>query len=190
MSPGNGEPGQGKTIEIEFETEKVNDDNDVLVCFGQPNRGRIEITPTEATLYNNGNEVVIRTNYKSNERIKLQFIMNPVTDELNKQSGLVYIVNNGILERATSGAGGTYSNVGTIKIGGSNSGVRVYSMRIYNRALSYTDAYNNFVYDSDDKAAIYERNDIVGTNGEISYDLCKNKIDTILISGDLSSILN
>ena len=186
----NGQEAQGRTIEIEFETEKVDENDDVLVCFGTPGYARIEITPTTATLYDNGDNEKIRTNYKANERIKLQFILNPVTGTSDKKSGLAFIVNNGILERAASAADGTYNNLGTIKIGGSNSGIRVYSIRIYDRAISYADAYANFLYDSEDKAQIYNRNNIVGQNGEISFDLCKNKIDTILISGDLSRILN
>jgi hypothetical protein len=52
------------------------------------------------------------------------------------------------------------------------------------------DAYNNFVYDNPDKATIASRNDILNSAGEIDFDLCKNKIDTILISGDLSNILS
>ena len=31
---------------------------------------------------------------------------------------------------------------------------------------------------------------IKNSSGEISYDLCKNKLDTILISGDLTNILS
>jgi hypothetical protein len=103
---------------------------------------------------------------------------------------LAYIVNNGILERAASAAGGQYNNTGEIKIGGSNSGVRVYSIRIYNYALTYTQAYNNFLYDSDNKSELYDRNNIIGLGDKISYDLCKNKIDTFLISGDLDNLLN
>ena len=180
----------GKTIEIEFETEKVDNDNDILIMIGTPNQARIEITPTEATLFANGNVPVIHTNYKSNERIKLSFILNPVTNSSDKKSGLAFIVNNGVLERASGAADGTYNNNGTIKIGGTNSGVRVYTFYVYDRALSYTDSYDNFLYNSDDKAEIFDRNNIVGQNGEISFDLCKNKIDTILIFGDLSRILN
>ena len=51
-------------------------------------------------------------------------------------------------------------------------------------------AYNNYLYDSDNKARIADNNAILDQSGEISFDLCKNKIDTILISGDLSNILS
>lgn len=180
----------GKTIEIEFESEKVSNDSDVLITIGGTNKARIEITPNQATLYDNANSEIIHTNYKSNERNKLAFIINNVPSE-NKtvESGLAYIVNNGILERANIAEGKSFNTEGYIKIGGSDSGVRVYSIRVYNYAITYGDAYDNYVYDNNDKLSIVNNNNIVDASGEISYDLCKNKLDTILISGDLSMIL-
>lgn len=183
----------GKTIEIEFEVEKVNSNDDQLIAIGNPTGARIEITPTKATLYASGGSTVVYTNYKANERIKLAFVLNDIPDNsANRtvESGLVYIINNGILERAAQASGYDFNTGGYIKIGGSNSGVRVYNMRIYNYAITYTDAYNNFVYDNDNKVNIVDNNNILDSSGQISFDLCKNKIDTILISGDLSYILS
>ena len=183
----------GRTIEIEFETEKVNEDDDKLIVIGNPLAARIEITPVKATLYANNNSPVVYTNYKSNERIKLAFIINDIpasTEDRTVESGLAYIVNNGILERAGLASGYEFNTSGKIKIGGSNSGVRVYSIRIYNYPITYTDAYNNYVYDSSDKINIVNKNNVLNNAGEISFDLCKNKLDTILISGDLTNILS
>lgn len=178
----------GKTIEIEFETEKVINDDDVLIRFGNENATRIEITPTTATLYNNSNNEVIHTNYKANERLKLAFILNPQSDTVENQ--LVYIVNNGILERSAAGSGSSFATTGYIKIGGSTSGVRVYNMRIYDYAITYSDAYNNYVYDSSDKIQIVTRNQVLDAADKINFDACKNKLDTILISGNLTNILS
>lgn len=183
----------GRTIEIEFETEKVNEDDDKLIVIGNPLAARIEITPVKATLYANNNSPVVYTNYKSNERIKLAFIINDLpasSEDRTVESGLAYIVNNGILERAGLASGYEFNTSGKIKIGGSNSGVRVYSIRIYNYPITYTDAYNNYVYDSSDKINIVNKNNVLNNAGEISFDLCKNKLDTILISGDLTNILS
>lgn len=183
----------GKTIEIEFESEKVSDENETLILIGNPNKARIEITADTATLYNNGNTAVVSTNYKSNERLKLAFIINAVQDDINSrtvESGLAYIVSNGILERAAVASGQSFVTEGNIKIGGSKSGVRVYNLRVYNYSISYMDAYNNYLYDSENKSEIASNNDILDSSGEISFDLCKNKLDTILISGNLSNILS
>ena len=181
-------PSNGKTIEFEFESEKVNTNSDVIIQIGNTSGGHINVTPNTATLYDASGNEVIHTNYKANERVKLAFIFNE--QNTTTDSNLVYIVNNGILERATGIAGYVFTNTsGKITIGNSNSGIRFYSIRVYDRAISYTDAYNNFVYDNDDKLSIVANNNIV-TNSTLDYDLCVNKIDTILISGDLSKILN
>lgn len=183
----------GKTIEIEFESEKISDEDDKLVIIGNPQGARIEITPDTATLYNNANAEVVHTNYKYNERLKLAFIINNIPEEQNNrtvESGLAYIVNNGILERSASASGGSFQSLGNIKIGGSSSGVRVYSIRVYNYSITYNDAYNNFLYDNENKSTVFDNNNILDSGGNISFDLCKNKIDTILISGNLSNILS
>ena len=183
----------GKTIEIEFESERVTSENDKLIVIGDPFAARIEITPDTATLYDNANKEVVHTNYKYNERIKLSFIINNIpenSEDRTVESGLAYIVNNGILERAAIASGKSFQTNGSIKIGGSNNGVRVYTIRVYNYALTYSQAYSNFVYDSENKATIASNNNILDAGGNISFDLCKNKIDTILISGNLSNILS
>ena len=98
----------GKTIEIEFESEKVSGEDDKLIVIGNAEGARIEITPDTATLYNNANKEVVHTNYKYNERIKLAFIINNVpenSEDRTVESGLAYIVNNGILERAAIASG-------------------------------------------------------------------------------------
>ncbi len=183
----------GKTIEIEFESEKVTDEDDKIIVIGNAEGARIEITPDTATLYNNANREVVHTNYKYNERIRLAFIINSIPDDQDlrtTESGLAYIVNNGILERAAIASGQSFQTLGNIKIGGSNSGVRVYNIRVYNYAITYTDAYNNFLFDSENKSTIANNNNVLDAGGKISFDLCKNKIDTILITGNLSNILS
>lgn len=183
----------GKTIEIEFESEKVSDDSDILITIGNPQGARIEITPDTATLFNNANVEVVHTNYKSNERIKLAFIINRVPEnaqDVTVESGLAYIINNGILERSASAQGQSFTTAGKIKIGGAASGVRVYNIRSYNYSITYSNAYDNFIYDSENKATLAEHNNILDAGGNISFDLCKNRIDTILISGDLKNILS
>ena len=181
----------GKTIEIDFESEKVNSTNDILVLIGNKTGARIEITPNCARFYDTGNVNVIETNFKTNERLHLAFIINrSEANSPDNKSDLVYIINNGILERAVSGLGHNFTTNGTIKIGGTKSGVRVYGLRVYDYDITYTNAYNNYVFDSDDKVSIKTKNNVIDINTNlIDYELCRNKIDTILIKGDLSQLL-
>lgn len=180
--------GKGKTIEIDFKPENVVNNDDVLIKIGDSSGGHIRITTNEAGLYNGENHIV-HTNYKANERIKLAFVFNP-TQTGNPDSNLIYIINNGVLERAANyGTASNYtSDNGNIVIGGAQSGIRVYNIRAYDKALTPEEELNNYIFDSDDKSEIISRNDIF-TSGVIDYTKVKNKIDTFVIEGDLTALL-
>jgi hypothetical protein len=180
--------GKGKTIEIDFKPEKVVNENDVLITIGDPTGGHIEITTNEAGLYNGANHIV-HTNYKANERIKLAFVFNPV-EAGSPDSNLIYIINNGVLERAAGyGTASNYiSDNGNIVIGGAESGIRVYNIRAYDKALTPEEALSNYIYDSNNKAEILSRNDIF-ESGVIDYTKVKNKIDTFVVTGNLTALL-
>lgn len=179
----------GKTIEIEFKPQNVVNEDDVVICIGDPEGGHIDITTNRATVFD-GTRDVVHTNFKANEKIKLAFVFNPIRPG-NVDSNLVFIINNGILERANGyGTAQSYiSSNGNIKIGGSESGVCVYNIRAYDKALTYTEELNNYIYDADNKAEILSRNNIVSSS-VIDYNLVQNKIDTVLITGNLDDILN
>jgi hypothetical protein len=180
--------GKGKTVEIDFKPENVVNENDTIIIIGDPNGGHIKITTNEAGVYNGPNHVV-HTNYKANERIKLAFVFNPVRFG-SPESNLVYIVNNGVLERAANyGQSSNYvSDNGNIVIGNAESGVRVYNIRGYDKALTPDEELNNYIYDSDNKAEILSRNDIF-LSSVIDYTKVKNKIDTFVVTGDLTQLL-
>ncbi len=180
----------GKTIEIDFETEKINNTNDVIILIGNARGARIEITPNRATLFNSANVAIVETNFKTNERLHLTFIINTVNGVAGaNNANLAYIVNNGILERA-AGISGSLTSDGIIKLGGSRSGVRIYSVRVYNYPITYKNAFDNYEFDATDKIAVKQKNKVLNeSTNTIDYKLCCAKIDTILIEGDLSKLL-
>lgn len=176
---------KGKTIEIEFMPVKAVSENDVLIRIGSSATGHIDIKSSGAYLYIGDNtQSVIHTNYKVGERIKLAFVFNTSNNTNIYANGLVYIINNGILERAGEmGYTGSYlSDNGNITIGGTDSIIKVYSIRIYDKPLTYQQELNNFIFDSLDKTTIISRNQLF-KNEQLDYDLVSNKIDTILIEG-------
>lgn len=187
----------GLAIDIDFMSEKVSDDSDVILKIGMQTfeeegisitGGGIEITPTRATLYGRNRNEVVHTNYKANERIHLCFIINK--SGISSTSGLAYIINNGILERAESAEGYQFTDSeGKIYIGGSDSGIRLYSIRVYQTEITYKDAYNLYVYDSDNKYTISANNDILDAGSNIDYELTVGKLDTIVIEGNLTELL-
>jgi len=137
----------------------------------------ISIYANKAQLFIQGNPI-ITTNYKANERVKLAFIIEPSrNDSINNElKSIVFIVNNGIVERAAGwrnyNANVFNSNTGSIIIGNCNSGVRVYNIRCYTTAITIVNAYNNYVYDSDNKAQIVANNNIYDENGNINLGKC------------------
>lgn len=181
---------EGMCFEIEFLTENINSNTDVLARIGN-NYNYIEIGPDYATLFMAQSEIV-KTNFKSNERMKLEFIVYPQNYSLDTTiQGVAMIVNNGILER---GGRAKYDNVGInttdgcIKLGGSESGIRIFNMRGYRKYISYIDAYNNYVYDSSNRLELLHKNEVF-ENGGISYNLCLTKMNTILIEGEITQAL-
>ena len=185
---------KGATVEIEFESEYVQSNDDELIRIGGTlnTDPHISIYPNRASLYIQGNPI-ITTNYKANEKVKLTFIIEPSEGVSDEIKNVIFIVNNGIAERAAGWKGYNASafnaNSGNIKFGGVNSGVRVYNMRCYSKAITITNAYNNYVYDSDNKHEIVSANNIYSL-GEINMPLCRQKLDVIVIKGNLSNVLS
>ena len=96
----------GCTIEIDFETFNVSDDNSVLVRMGdldsQGRGAQLLIKPSEAIL-RTYNGVSLSTRYKSDERVKLSFVIypknySPGVEDLNRiYSNCVLIYSNGVM---------------------------------------------------------------------------------------------
>jgi len=178
----------GASFEVDFKPEYVSNDNDILMSIGDPNRAHIEIRPNSAAYYEGGAPIV-KTNYKSGERIKLAFVFNRVSDMTN-DSGLIYIINNGILERAAAkGSASITDNNGNIKIGGTNSSIRVYMIRAYRFDMSPKQELDNYMFDNVDNINLISRNDIYGQSATVTYDGLLGKQDIVTIEGDLTNIL-
>jgi len=124
----------------------------------------------------------VKTNIKTGERISLTFIINS-KQKNNSDSGMVYIVNNGILERAAaySSMSITDSNSNII-LGGSNSSVRIYSIRAYRTDIEVKQALSNYMFDNLNNPQLLSRNDVYRNTNTVQYDEIKEKHDTILIS--------
>ena len=180
----------GAAFEIDFKPEQVNSEDDVILTIGDTTKGYIAITPNSAAFYENSNTPTIKTNFKAGERIKLCFIFNRYS-EITNDSNLIYIINNGILERAAvKGNASINSASGNIKIGGSRSSIRVYSIRAYRQDISPKQALDNYMFDNISDSSLISRNDVYGNSSSITYAGMQGKQDLIVIEGDLDNILN
>jgi hypothetical protein len=185
----------GGTFEIDLETFDI-EDEDAVICecmnhIEGINTAYFRITATNAE-FGTTEGKKINTRYKDNERLKIAFIGNR-TGTTSEDGNLIYIMVNGVLERAS-----LYNNTDKIfsdsylRVGAIDGGckVRLHSIRVYDRAIRVDEEFNNFVVDSDDSQIIYERNNIfkAGTN-EVGFDEVANKIPVMIFTGDMQELV-
>jgi len=183
----------GGTIEIDLETFDIEDDNAVICeCFNSiPEKpsAYFRVTSTKAE-FSTKDGISINTRYKDNERLKIAFIGNKVGN--HEDGNLIYIVVNGVLERAAlyEDTDKLYSDA-FLQIGNPDGlcKVRLRSIRVYNKAITVDEAFNNYVVDSDDVQTIYEKNNVLkpGTN-EIGFDEVANKLPVMIFTGDMGEL--
>lgn len=185
----------GGTFEIDLETFDIEDENAVICeCMNHledTNAAYFRITATNAE-FGTTEGKKINTRYKDNERLKIAFIGNR-TGTTSEDGNLIYIMVNGVLERAS-----LYNNTDKIfsdsylRVGAVDGGckVRLHSIRVYDRAIRVDEEFNNFVVDSDNSQIIYERNNIFkeGTN-EVGFDEIANKIPVMIFTGNMQELV-
>ncbi|WP_106828060.1 leucine-rich repeat protein [Parabacteroides pacaensis] len=173
----------GKTIEIEFLVREVyNYDTPVISCFSGK-RG-IQITGQNARIKSEQSD--IETKFKDMERVRLAFVVEKRTD-----NRLLSIYVNGIKSQTFQ-----YPEIDNfmqsmpvgITISGEDATVDIYTVRSYNNNLNRYQLLNNYIADIDDydrKAEVYRKNDIYDAYGNISFLKVRERIDTLVIEGDL-----
>lgn len=160
----------GLTFEIDFETANVQDDDASIMKYGSADGAHIFINACNAELQSN-NKVNIHTNYKENSRQKIQFIFNGNSyntneDALRAESPyLMYIVVNGILDRATqfTNTDSLGTNSPDSFVIGNTDGkatIKIHSIRIYRRALTLDECVDNYIADSNSIRLNYLKNDV------------------------------
>lgn len=181
----------GFTFEIEFATDKVNNES-AVVCDLRNSSGKgLLITANEATLTSSG-DALVTTKFKSGENIRLTFVVNPSSGVTDK--GLVFIYIDGILSAATNyAANDNFLSDELLKIGGSNEvAVKLKHIRIYSAALSSDDVLNNFILYRDTAAemmAAYDRNDIMDGR-VVNLDALAAQCPVVKITGNIPVLEN
>ena len=170
----------GKTIEIEFETSNVTND-DAIICDLRNNDGLgLLITASKASMIVGvGDKQSVSSNYKANERVRISFVL----DSINKLA-IIYV--NGIM----SGAVAMSSSIKVDKylsfVGTDDASIKINQIRIYDTQLSSEQVLNNYILYRDSITEIknlYNRNDIL--DGKlISYEKISEFIPVILLTGE------
>ncbi len=179
----------GRTIEIDYETSNIeSDDAPVISLLNDSTNAGLDITASSAELRSSGGASVI-TKYKDGDRVHLAFIINKTSGD---DARLIYIVNNGILERAASYvATDSFSVADNLHIGSDGCTVKVHSIRVYDKALTVDAAFGNYAIDSDSILEIAESNDILNDiTGLIDADKVNAKLPIMIITGDMQPIFD
>lgn len=184
----------GGTIEMDIETFDI-EDEDAVICecksdIGDTSSAFFRLTATKAE-FSTADGISINTRYKDNDRLKIAFIGNRKGS--HEDGNLIYIVVNGVLERAAlyTDTDNIYSTA-SLSIGDKTGKckLRLRSIRVYRKALSVDEEFNNFVVDSDDVQTIYEKNNVLkpGTT-EVGFDEIANKLPVMIFTGDMHELV-
>ena len=189
---------QGGTLEFEFETTNVYDDNAVIcrICGNNNFAPGISIYAAGAELAisrdiitdekneNAGYAKMVSTKYKSEESNRISFVITPDGDvngdgtEYRNRILKIY-VNGELCGAYAYDKGANFYNDSDITFrGGKDAGINISSIKLYKRALSSTEILNNYIYyrtDSKEKTDLYESNDIVSAADTEQFDADKLK---------------
>lgn len=183
----------GKTIEIEWMTKNVTNDDAIICDLRGDNGVGILITATKVSMIS-ADGVVIETEYKSDENIRLAFVINKSSGVTNRRLSFIY--TNGIVSRAEQWAStdNYTSNRELLFTATEEAEVSLKQIRIYDNALSSDNILNNFILYRDTIAEmmeVYDRNDVYedGTT-TFSPDKMMRRLPVMIVTGDIPTLEN
>ena len=180
----------GKTLEFEFSTRNVEND-DAVICDLTSNGKGLLITASEARLTSAAGEVV-STRFKAGEVNRIAFVINRKTGVTYK--GLVFIYVNGILSGAVNyGSADNFTSTKQLAfVGTEDAQVELRAMRFYDTALSADNVLNNYVIYRDtlnEMMEVYYRNEIYAEGTQsFSPDAMLHRLPVMIITGDVPTL--
>lgn len=180
----------GKTLEFEFSTRGVENDDAVICDLTSEGKGLL-ITASEARLTSAAGEVV-STRFKAGEVNRIAFVINRKTGVTFK--GLAFIYVNGILSGAVNyGSADNFVSSGQLSfVGTEDAQVELRSMRFYDTALSADNILNNYIlYRStlEEMMEVYYRNEIYAEGTQtFSPDAMLHRLPVMVITGDIPTL--
>jgi hypothetical protein len=183
----------GRTLEFEFKTLNVNDDNAVICDLRNSSGTGILITATKVSVISE-NGVVVENEFKSNENVRISIVINRATGSTRK--GLTLIYANGSISRGVNWAvDDNYTSDANILFKGSaGAEVELKSIRIYESALSDDNILNNYILYRDSVAEmleVYDRNDVyVEGTTTFSPNKMVSRLPVMIVTGDIPTLEN
>ena len=176
----------GKTIEFEFVVRDVNDRDAIVIDCFDGYRG-FRATPDTAFLKSSGTEVSCR--YKDEERVRVAITVEH--SETTSRFVSIYLdgILSGVHRYATTDIF-SQDNPLNISLGSSLCGLDLYTVRVYDKALSTPSVLTNYIADQTvptTRLQLLTDNDILDENGKVSYDRVKalGQIPIITFTGPM-----
>ena len=181
----------GKTLEFEFSTVNVSDDSTVLCDLRNSSGVGILITASKVSLTSaEGKELI--TEYKSEENIRIAFVINKRSGSVNKGMAFVYV--NGIVSGSVNfSTTDLFTSTTQFYIQGSDEAtVLLKDLRFYNSALSSDQILNNYILYRDtayEMVRVYDRNDVYeeGTV-KFSLDALNAQLPVMVFTGNIPEL--
>lgn len=183
----------GKTLEFEFATANVSDDDAIICDLRNDGGAGLLVTASEVSLISAGG-AKISTKYKSEENIRIAFVINRKTGVTNK--GLAFIYVNGILSGAVDyTTTDNFTSDAALRIGNTAlADVRLKALRFYDTALSHDQVLNNYILYRDDTTemlSIYDKNNIYEDGSlNFSVDALSSQCPVMIFTGDIPTLEN
>lgn len=183
----------GKTIEIEWSTKNVKDDNAIICDLRNSNGVGIVIYATKVSM-TSADGVTIETEYKSDENVRIAFVINRSTGSTYQRMSFIYA--NGILSRGDKWAlTDSYTSDTLLKFQATDGAeVSLKSIRIYDDALSSDNILNNYILYRDtveEMMEVYDRNDVYEENRDIfSPSKMSSRLPVMIVTGDIPTLEN
>lgn len=181
----------GFTIEMDFKTINVDDENAVLIDLINPINGAgIKLTSTEVSVCSRGG-LDLNRRYKTNEDLRVSIVINRAQG--TTLSGLAQVYFNGILSITQNFAeSDQFICSKALSVGGVDAGIILRQIRIYGAALNADQIINNFILyrpNINEMMSVYERNDLY-ESGQTTFDINKiaGYLPVMIITGDLTPI--
>ena len=183
----------GKTIEFEFASSHVSDDNAVLCDLRNNNGVGILITASEASIASRGG-AKLSVKYKPEENTRISFVINRATGTTNK--GLVFIYVDGVVSAATNfGESDDFKSDKLLSFKATaDSEILLKQVRVHNNVLTTEQILNNYIIYRDtteEMLRIYNRNDVLEEDSpSFSIDKLQGQLPVMLVTGDIPILEN
>lgn len=175
----------GKTIEFDFLVRGVNNRDAVVIeCLS----GGIGLQVTADTASFNSQNTHVKCNYKDETRTRVSFVIEESSSLTNR---LVYVYLDGILSGVQQyPTTDNFEQLEPVKItlGSSYCGLDLYTVRVYDMALTSMQMVDNYIADMPnmtEKIERYNANDIYDEFSRLSYERIKTRLPVVTLIGDL-----